>query len=548
MYIRIKKSGNYEYLQICESKREGKKVRQRVIATIGRLDHLKAKGEVENLVRSLAKYSEQVLIVLGGKSDPSALSYKIGPSLIFERLWQKSGIKAVINKFLSNRKYSFSVERALFLTVLHRLLISGSDRFCYRWHRDYQIEGVEGLELHHLYRAMGWLGEVIAEQKDSTPFSPRRMKDLIEEELFFRNRDLFSGLDLVFFDTTSLYFEGAGGRSIGKKGKNKDHRPDLNQMVVGVVLNDSGRPLCCEMWPGNTTDVKSLIPVMDRIGNRFLVKNFCVVADRGMISQETIDALGQEGRRLPYILGARMRKVKEIRGIVAAHQDITEYREVYPESLYSKAPAPLKVKEVWQGERRYILCYNSKQARKDAMDREAIIESLQEKLQSDAKSLIGNKGYRKYLKINRESVQIDEEKINSDAIYDGKWVLQSNMDWSAEQIALKYKELWQVEYVFRDLKSSFNTRPIFHQRDETILGHVFCSFLALVLRKELERLLEEQGYNFEWAEIKQDLSALQETIIEENGKTLKVRSKCQGVCGQVFQAVGVAIPSTIREA
>lgn len=555
MYTRIKKSGKYEYLQICESRREGKKVRQRVIATIGRLDQLKAKGQVEKLVRSLAKYSDQVLMVLSGQSDPRALTYKIGPGLIFERLWQRSGIKAVINKFVSNRKYSFSVERALFLTVLHRLLISGSDRFCSRWRRDYRIKGVEGLELHHLYRAMAWLGEVIVDQKDSTPFAPRCMKDLIEEELFLRNRDLFSSLDLVFFDTTSIYFEGRGGVSIGKRGNSKDHRPDFpngslceNQMVVGVVLDDSGKPLCCEMWPGNTADVNTLIPIMDRIRQRFLVNNFCVVADRGMISKDTIDALQEEKRKLPYILGARMRKVKEIRGIVAAYQDIKNYKEVYPESpSSSKAAAPLKVKEVWQEDRRYILCYNSKQARKDAADREAIIASLQEKLSSGAKSLIGNKGYRKYLKINRETVQIDQEKIRSDAIYDGKWVLQSNLDWPAEQIALKYKELWQVEYAFRDLKSLFETRPIFHQRDENIRGHVFCSFLALVLRKELERLLEAQGYNFEWAEIKQDLTALEETIIEEHGKRLAIRSECQGVCGKVFQAAGVAIPSTIRE-
>ncbi len=117
----------------------------------------------------------------------------------------------------------------------------------------------------------------------------------------------------------------------------------------------------------------------------------------------------------------------------------------------------------------------------------------------------------------------------------------------AKEIALKYKELWQVEHAFRDMKSVFETRPIFHKTNETIRGHVFCSFLALVLRKELERRLENKGYDFEWAAIKQDLSALQETIIEENGQTLSIRSECQGVCGNIFQAVGVAIPPTIRE-
>ena len=126
-------------------------------------------------------------------------------------------------------------------------------------------------------------------------------------------------------------------------------------------------------------------------------------------------------------------------------------------------------------------------------------------------------------------------------------MLQTNTDLKAEQVALKYKELWQVEQLFRDIKSILETRPVFHQKDETIRGHVFCSFLALVLRKELNRRLEAAGLNFEWADIKQDLKALQETVIEENSNRLAVRSQCEGTCGKVFQAVEVALPPTIRE-
>ena len=138
-------------------------------------------------------------------------------------------------------------------------------------------------------------------------------------------------------------------------------------------------------------------------------------------------------------------------------------------------------------------------------------------------------------------------RIDQEARFDGKWVLRTNMDLPAERVALKYKELWQVEQVFRDVKSVLDTRPIFHKRDETIRGHVFCSFLALVLRKELDRRLESAGHQFEWADIKRDLSALQEVIVEENGKSLAVRTACTGSCGKVFQAVGVALPPTIRE-
>ena len=156
-------------------------------------------------------------------------------------------------------------------------------------------------------------------------------------------------------------------------------------------------------------------------------------------------------------------------------------------------------------DRRYIVCLNERQARKDAADRQAIIESLQEKIKSNPKSLVGNKGYRKYLKMDRDTVSLNEQKIEEEKRFDGKWVLKTNTDLTAEQVALKYKELWQVEQVFRDMKSVLDTRPIFHQRDETIRGHVFCSFLALVLSKELYRRLEKAGHDFEWADIKQDL-------------------------------------------
>jgi len=543
MFARIKKSGKYQYLQIVENRKIKGKVIQRVIATVGRMDQLQAKGQIETLIRSLSRYSEKVLLILSGKSDVNASAKKIGPALIFERLWNELGIEKVIKNLLSDRKFEFDVERALFLTVLHRLFPSGSDRSCEKWRRDYAIEGIEELSLHHLYRAMAFLGEEIEDQRGGTPFAPRCIKDLIEEGIFFERRDLFTGLDLVFFDTTSLYFEGQGGKTLGQKGHSKDHRPDLNQMVVGVMIDSKGKPVCCEMWPGNMADVKSLIPVTDRIRSRFHPGQFCIVADRGMISADTLKKLHQ--REIPYILGTRMRKVNEIKRDVLSRSG--RYREVRPEKNSSKDPAPLKVKEVVLNATRYIVCLNPRQARKDAQDRQAIIESLQEKIKTNLKALIGNKGYRKYLTMDRDSVRIDQDKINYESRFDGKWVLITNTELSAEQVALKYKELWQVEQVFRDVKSVLETRPVYHQRDENIRGHVFCSFLSLVLRKELDRRLEEDGHDFEWADIKQDLTALEEVVIEDNGRSLALRTQCTGTCGKLFQAVGVAVPPTIRE-
>ncbi len=545
MFVGAKKSGPYQYLPVVENRREGTKVVQRVISTLGRLDRLNAKGDIESLVRSLSRFSEQALLVLSGKSDLLGEARKIGPALVFERLWEELGIGRVLKELLKERLFGFDVERAIFLTALHRLMFSGSDRCCEKWRRDYVIRGTEGLSLHQLYRAMAFLGEEVVDQTDATSFSPRCTKDVVEEHLFHGQRHLFQGLALVFFDTTSLYSEGEGGETLGERGYSKDHRPDLDQMVVAAVLDTHGRPICCEMWPGNTTDVKTLLPVAQRIRKRFQVARFCLVADRGMISNETLKTLDNSETGLPYILGVRMRKVKEVREQVLA--DTREFREVRPEGKSSKDPSPLRVKEVTVNGRRYIVCLNPKEARKDQADREAILASLEEQLKKGATSLVRNRGFRRYLKGEKGAFAIDQEKVKLDARFDGKWLLTTNTRLKADEVALKYKELWQVEHLFRDTKSPLETRPIFHKCDETIRGHVFCSFLALVLKKELYRRLEAAGNSFEWSDIKQDLKSFQEVTLDEDGKRLAIRTQSKGTCGKVFQAVGVAVPPTMRE-
>ena len=547
MFFRIKKSGPREYLQIAHNRREKHKVRQDVIATIGRLDVLMVSGALDSLLRSGVKFSEKLAVIESGKRGEAILSreYTIGLPIVFERLWKETGIKITIEAHLDERKFRFPVERAIFLTVLHRLSKPGSDRAAEKWQNGYKIEGLEGIDLHHLYRAMAWLGEELPEryQKGATPFSPRCVKDLIEEGIFQRNRDLFGDLTLVFFDTTSIYFEGNGGEEIGAYGHSKDHRPDLKQMVVGIVIDSTGRPICCELWPGNTADVKTLLPVIDRLKMRFGIQKVCVVADRGMISKETIREIEQT-KGIQYILGVRMRNQKEVREEVLSRGG--RYEEVYPKSTDSKAPSPLKVKEVNFKDRRYIICINEDQAKKDALDREVIVAALKEKLKQGEKSLVGNKGYRKYLKNKGVSFEIDEEKVKQEARYDGKWVLTTGTALSAREAALQYKQLWMVEQIFRTMKTILSTRPVYHKCDETIRGHVFCSFLSLLLIKELQQRMSARGWEVEWADLINDLEELKETIIETGNKEIILRSELKGESGKAFQAAGVAVPQRVK--
>jgi transposase len=221
---------------------------------------------------------------------------------------------------------------------------------------------------------------------------------------------------------------------------------------------------------------------------------------------------------------------------------------VHPPRVKSDDPSPLKVKEVWVGERRYVVCLNEEEARKDAADREAIVAALREQLRSGDKSLVGNKGYRRYLSgSDSPGFRIDEAKVAEEARYDGKWVLRTNTELDSADVALQYKQLWMVENWFRSCKSLLQTRPIYHKRDETIRGHVFCSFLALVLRQELQARLEERGHELEWADVINDLDRLQIVEVEQDGKRFLLRSEVQGTCGKVFQTVGVALPPTVQQ-
>ena len=547
MFFRSKKSGPRSYLQIVENHWRDGRPQQTVLVTLGRLDQLQADGQIDGLLTSGSRFAEKLLVLSAHQQQqlPVIQTRHWGAPLVFEKLWRETGCQHVLADLLRGRHFEFPVERAVFLTVLHRLLAPGSDRAADRWRSDYVLEGVGKLELHHLYRAMGWLGHVLPEdqQQGATKLVPRCTKDLIEEQLFACRRDLFTQVEVVFFDTTSLYFEGHGGESLGQYGHSKDHRPDERQMVVGAVLDGSGRPLCCELWPGNTADVTTLIPIVDRLWRRFHLRQVCIVADRGMISQGTIDDLEQQG--WPYILGARMRKQKEVRQQVL--NDPRRFRVVHESPQKSTDPAPLKVKEVWVEERRYVVCVNAEEVEHDRAARAAIVAGLREHLQQGDKSLVGNKGYRRFLKVAGDGhFAVDEAKIAEEARYDGTWVLCTNTELPTAEVALQFKRLWLVEQWFRSCKSLLETRPIFHHCDDTIRGHVFCSFLALLLRHELQTRLQAKAKKYEWADVLRDLERVQQVEVEHQGKRFLLRSQLTGSAGKAFQAAGVAVPPTVQ--
>jgi hypothetical protein len=509
------------------------------------------------LLASGTRLCDQAMLLCAHERDaegPRLSTRRIGGPLLFERLWEETGCGAVIRDLLAGRGFAFEVERAIFATVLHRLFVSGSDRACDKWIEDYAVPGTDGLALHHLYRAMAWLGEELdaadGGQAHATPFAPRCVKDRIEEALFARRRDLFSELSVVFLDTTSLRLEGAGGESLGRRGHSKDHRPDLMQLVLCVVIDAEGRPICTEITPGNTADVRMLLPVVDRLRGRFAIGRVCIVADRGMISAAAIEGLEERG--LEYILGARERTDRLVREVVLA--DERAFTPLLVERA-NGAETQLFAKEVRHAGRRYIVCRNEAEAEKDRADRQAIVAGLGQQLRRGDKALIGNSAYRRCLRRvappNDEgkpgpAFEIDAGKLAEEARYDGIFVLRTNARVTPLQAMLRHRELVEVENLFRKTKSVLRTRPIHHSSDAAIRGHVFCSFLALVLQKELFERCRAAGFTPEWDDVLRDLDRLQQAEVAQGGKTWKVRTDVGATASALLRACGIAIPPRIQ--
>jgi hypothetical protein len=523
---------------LVENAREGGRHVQRVIKALGRRDEIEASGLIDALVASAARHSRRSIVLSSfyrGELGQLRRS-SIGPDLVFGRLWAETGCQAVLKSLLADRQFAFDVERAIYLTVLHRLMVSGSDRHASSWQRGFKIPGAEDLTLDHAYKAMAWLGEDIGEG--------RVMTEAIEEALYRHRRPLFGTVSVAFYDTTTLWFEGQGGIHLGRRGHSKDYRPHLAQVVLGIVLDETDHPIASFLWPGNTADVTTLMVVVERLRTRFGIKRACVVADRGMISAATMAEL--EARGIDYILGVRERSTGEVRNDVIEDAGVA-VPLVIPRQ---RGETQLEIKDVTIASRRYVLCRNEEEARKDAEARAELLAGLERKLAQGDKALVANTGFRRFLRtLGDERFTIDYDKAEEEAKFDGIFVLRTNSKLSALQVVLRYRNLLAVENAFKAAKALLATRPIFHKTDAAIRGHIFCTFLAMVLRTELiQRLAKPRSKEpLEWQSIIDDLADLSEIEVTQDGRRALLRTAPGPSINRVCRAVGITLPPVFQE-
>ena len=297
---------------------------------------------LDGLIASAARHSRRSIVLSSFYRGelPELRRVSFGPDLVFGRLWQETGCRDVLRSLLAERHFGFDVERTIYLTVLHRLMVSGSDRHAHDWHQRLRIPGAEPLTLEHAYKAMAWLGE---ETVDGRP-----MTDTVEETLYRHRQPLLGELSVAFFDTTSLFFEGRGGATLGQRGFSKDYRPQSS----GGAGHRARWPRPADRLlplPGNTADVTTLLPVVERLRTRFGISRACVVADRGMISAATIAGLEAQG--IDYILGVRERSTAEVRTTVIDDDGVAVPLTIPRQ----KGETDLAIKDVVLSGRRYVL-------------------------------------------------------------------------------------------------------------------------------------------------------------------------------------------------
>lgn len=530
MFVRIKRSVHngreYQYLQIVQSQRQGDQVRQKVIANLGRLEELLAGDGLDGLIRSLAKFSQRLRVIEAGEQAgvESCRARSWGPELVFGRLWEAQGLPEILRRLSLGRRFEFDLERVAFALALQRLCEPGSDLQGSEWVQRVEAPGFAQIQLQHLYRTVGWLYEV---------------REELERALFFKDRDLFNReLDLVFIDTTSTFVYRDEETENCKRGYSRDHHPELPQLVLCVAVDRAGWPLSWEVLPGNTADVKSFARTIAKFRERFKIGRVSIVADRGMIGKASLQLLEADAQSpYDYILGCRLRKVKEVREEVLTRPG--EYQEVSPN---------LAVKEVLVEGRRYVVCKNEEEALRDAAARDTILQKLREKLSSgQAKSLVRNVGYRRFLQGARGAWRVNEEAVQAEARFDGVFVLRTNLNLPAAEIAQTYKGLWRVERTFREEKSTLEIRPLYHHLDETRIGHIVASFLALRLEVDLQRRLDEKGLKTPWPDLMADLINVRAVHLELDGNHYIVRTDLEGLAYNAFQAAAVRVPQRVSQ-
>ncbi|MGI6286752.1 IS1634 family transposase, partial [Neomoorella humiferrea] len=472
MFIKITKSREHQYVQLVQSYRENGVVKHKVLLNLGRLDEIENNPSFQRLGKRLLELSKAREVT--SLASFSEAQIKNWGYVVYRKIWNQFELPKLLKRISAKRKVQFDLSDASFLMAVQHLLEPKSKLGTYN--HQHRYASLPEVDLNHLYRSLDLLCE---------------HKELLEEEMFQKNRHLFNmQVDVVFYDVTTFSFASVEADTLRDFGFSKDGKFNEVQVVLGLLIDCEGRPIGYELFPGNTFDGKTLETALEKLEKRFGLRRVIIVADRGINSKLNLKRIVE--RNYSYIFAARIKSMKkEITDMILDENGYQEIKDDEGEVLRYKVIE--YINEFTAEGKKYklpeklIVTYSSRRAEKDRADRERLIEKAQTLLESKAKIQASNKrGGKKYLKeIDCTGTWIlDKEAIERDQQFDGYYGIQtSEKEMSAKDILDAYHNLWRVEESFRVMKSTLEVRPVFHWTERRIKGHFVICFLAFLLER-----------------------------------------------------------------
>jgi len=543
----------YRYVKIVENYWHKGQSRQRVVTNLGSLEKFKNK-ELEKLIRGLCRICQREDLNVENLKTKEAPRY--ADILLARHLWKELGLDKLINGYMRHTEAEMPVELISFLMVANRLIDPLSKLATSSWYQEkIYLPELDNTNFapHDFYRSMDYLEE---------------MKEDLEKDLYYELCDLFTlKLNLVFYDTTSSYFEGKGP-SLAKHGKSRDHRPDKRQIVIGLLVTDEGIPIAHKVFEGDKADKATVIDTINHLKRRFNLKRVIFVADRGMVSEANLDYIKEQG--FSYIVTLKKRRLNEAKeAIDATFTDLEEKRKNY-EKEKKKRSGKEKEEEKellfseYRGEDgpRYLVCLNPEKKEDDKIYREERIDKGKKKLEKIKRSvetgqlknrekilkkatLALDKTNRKYFHYSSSkdglfSYSLVKEVLQEEERLDGIFIIKSTAyDLSPKELIRQYKNLTGVEKAFKEIKDFLHLRPIRHYEDNRVRAHVFICVLSYLLEKILEKKMREVHVMITAREALDRLDDIRVAKNEIAGRVFLCPVESQARHKEVLSAVGI---------
>ncbi len=551
MFLKSTISKGNTYLQIVQSYREGDDIKHKVFANLGRLDFLLANG-LGNIVKSLHKYLPDE--GAPNKLDITTLEEKERVNygyIAYKKLWDKFSITELLKSLNISKKIKYEYVDIIFSLVINRLMQPSSKLYHYN-HREHYLATDNESELHDIYRSL----KVLSDNKEE-----------IQRDIFEKNRNLFNmKVDIVLYDVTTFHYESQKVDELRNYGFSKAHKINEVQVVMGLLVDNEGRPIGYELFPGNTFDGKTMIKILQKLKEKFELNQVIIVADKGLNSKINLKDIKEAG--FDYVVSARIRNMTgKVQTEILSQENYEEIPTEKKDESYKYKVMDHKYNFIYEEKdnndkvtkrekisltEKLVCTFSTRRARKDESDRLRGIEKAQKIIdRQDTSSLNKKKGFQRYIheevkEEKKKVLSLDIEKIKNEERFDGYYAIQySKLDMSPLEVINKYHDLYKIEESFRILKTTMETRPIFLRNNEHIEGHFVVCFLAFLLERELELRLRRLEIDYSAEKIKEALNSLEFSKIEIEGRTFYMKSKCQSLASKIMDLLRIKQPGNL---